>query len=190
MKFIRTYSYNEKLFSTNNLIITRKSRWVHIYDLRPYSVRLIGCYLWCLYLVWITFHKYDQQSWFISLTRVLMKKISITNTFKYSTENCSQYFVDKNLIFVKSFYKLISFRNDLSYDVQLFPGNITSIKKSRFDPDLPTKIIIHGWTHGKDVPWLREMREGWYTISFIILLRELKSVLLRVILFDYLFFIT
>nr|XP_023025845.1 pancreatic lipase-related protein 2-like [Leptinotarsa decemlineata] len=50
-------------------------------------------------------------------------------------------------------------RNDLSINDQIFIGNESSIALSRFDTELPTKIIVHGWTHGKDIPWIVEMRE-------------------------------
>jgi pimeloyl-ACP methyl ester carboxylesterase len=49
--------------------------------------------------------------------------------------------------------------SDLSRDDQLYIDDFESIRDSRFNPDLSTKIIIHGWTHGKDVPWVVEMRE-------------------------------
>ncbi|KYB28534.1 hypothetical protein TcasGA2_TC032516 [Tribolium castaneum] len=51
-------------------------------------------------------------------------------------------------------------RSNFSKDDQLFIGDIGSILNSRFNPDLSTKIIIHGWTHGRDVPWVVEMREA------------------------------
>ncbi|KAJ8941379.1 hypothetical protein NQ318_003632 [Aromia moschata] len=38
--------------------------------------------------------------------------------------------------------------------------DITFFLYERFNSELPTKIIVHGWTHGKDVPWIIEMREG------------------------------
>jgi hypothetical protein len=58
--------------------------------------------------------------------------------------------------------------SDLSRDDQLYIDDFESIRDSRFNPDLSTKIIIHGWTHGKDVPWVVEMREGrlWVTLCF------------------------
>ncbi|CAH2021052.1 unnamed protein product [Acanthoscelides obtectus] len=39
-------------------------------------------------------------------------------------------------------------------------GNRSTLDYSPFDPEIATVIIIHGWTHGKDVPWIKEMREG------------------------------
>ncbi|XP_044270136.1 pancreatic lipase-related protein 2-like isoform X2 [Tribolium madens] len=51
-------------------------------------------------------------------------------------------------------------RSNFSKDDRLFIGDIGSILNSRFNPDLSTKIIIHGWTHGRDVPWVVEMREA------------------------------
>ncbi|RZC40970.1 hypothetical protein BDFB_008360, partial [Asbolus verrucosus] len=44
-------------------------------------------------------------------------------------------------------------------DDQLFIDDLGSIRNSRFKPDLSTKLLIHGWTHGKDIPWVIEMRE-------------------------------
>lgn len=43
---------------------------------------------------------------------------------------------------------------------ELFINNITALEYSAFDKRLPTVFIIHGWSHGKDIPWLIEMRTG------------------------------
>ncbi|XP_048525364.1 pancreatic lipase-related protein 2 isoform X2 [Dendroctonus ponderosae] len=50
--------------------------------------------------------------------------------------------------------------DDLSNPDQIFVDNPSSISDSRFDPDLETKVIIHGWSHNRNVPWLVEMREA------------------------------
>ncbi|XP_045462017.1 pancreatic lipase-related protein 2-like [Harmonia axyridis] len=43
---------------------------------------------------------------------------------------------------------------------ELVVGDNDLLNKSRYDADRPAAIIIHGWTHGKDTPWMIEMREA------------------------------
>ncbi|KAJ8915788.1 hypothetical protein NQ315_004600 [Exocentrus adspersus] len=50
-------------------------------------------------------------------------------------------------------------RSNPTKENQIFIGDKESIHRSRFEPELPTRIIIHGWTHGKNVPAFVEMRE-------------------------------
>ncbi|KAG5898188.1 hypothetical protein JTB14_013230 [Gonioctena quinquepunctata] len=50
-------------------------------------------------------------------------------------------------------------KSDFLRDDRISIGNESSLALSRFNPGVPTKIIIHGWTHGKDVPWVVELRE-------------------------------
>lgn len=47
-----------------------------------------------------------------------------------------------------------------AYDYQIFLNDPNIWDKCSFDPEKPTRILIHGWTHGKDVPWLIEMRQS------------------------------
>ncbi|CAG9824433.1 unnamed protein product [Phaedon cochleariae] len=51
-------------------------------------------------------------------------------------------------------------RDDLEVSDRIYVEDGSSLNKSRFDAYLPTKIIIHGWTHGDNVPWMIEMREA------------------------------
>lgn len=61
----------------------------------------------------------------------------------------------------RHWHDILSFSSDdLSNPDQIFVDNPFSISNSRFDPDLETKVIIHGWSHSRNVPWVVEMREG------------------------------
>lgn len=53
-----------------------------------------------------------------------------------------------------------SFRKNFSKNYEIFIGNSTSFEQTQFNTDEPTIIIIHGWTHGNDTPWVRELAEG------------------------------
>ncbi|KAL1516979.1 hypothetical protein ABEB36_000804 [Hypothenemus hampei] len=57
-----------------------------------------------------------------------------------------------------SFY-LYNYEN-LSDPNLLLVNDPKSIALSRYDRNLKTKFLIHGWSHHKDVPWLTEMREA------------------------------
>lgn len=50
--------------------------------------------------------------------------------------------------------------SDVEIADEIIINDEDSVKNSRFNSSLPTKIIIHGWTHGRKTPWLREMREA------------------------------
>ncbi|KAJ8978855.1 hypothetical protein NQ317_004466 [Molorchus minor] len=56
-------------------------------------------------------------------------------------------------------------RTNLYASDQLFIENKSSLDESKFNPELPTKIIVHGWTHGKDIPWVIEMREAMANVG-------------------------
>ncbi|XP_072397734.1 pancreatic triacylglycerol lipase-like [Diabrotica undecimpunctata] len=50
-------------------------------------------------------------------------------------------------------------RSNLSTPYQLLIGDTYLLQNSKFDPQLSTKIIIHGWTHDKDTPWVQELKD-------------------------------
>lgn len=60
-------------------------------------------------------------------------------------------------------FRLISeifFRSNYAISDELVAGDEDLLNKSRYDADLPSKILIHGWTHSRNTPWMVEMREG------------------------------
>nr|CAH7727031.1 unnamed protein product [Callosobruchus chinensis] len=50
-------------------------------------------------------------------------------------------------------------RSNSSHAHTITIGNESSLSYSPFDPEIATVILVHGWTHGRDTPWLKEMRE-------------------------------
>ena len=48
----------------------------------------------------------------------------------------------------------------LSYD------NIASIRTSRFNKNLPLKVIVHGYANIKTSPWLNEMKEELFKVIY------------------------
>ncbi|CAH0546893.1 unnamed protein product [Brassicogethes aeneus] len=77
-----------------------------------------------------------------------VKKISATRLFD------TEYVPDESDVTFHLYHS-----SDFSEDDELFIDNPKSIKTSKFDPNIPTRFIIHGWTHSRDVPWIIELRE-------------------------------
>ncbi|KAK9881608.1 hypothetical protein WA026_016479 [Henosepilachna vigintioctopunctata] len=50
--------------------------------------------------------------------------------------------------------------SDLDVADELVEGDDELLNNSRYDDSLPTTLLIHGWTHGKDTPWVAQMREA------------------------------
>lgn len=49
---------------------------------------------------------------------------------------------------------------NLTTEYNLYLNDHSSIINSPFNQNLSTKFIIHGWTHGKEAHWVKEIREG------------------------------
>lgn len=43
--------------------------------------------------------------------------------------------------------------------------NIDSIRNSKFNPNLPLKIIVHGYANDIKTPWLDEMRVEFFKVK-------------------------
>lgn len=65
--------------------------------------------------------------------------------------------------------------DDMNYDlytkdnkeqaVSLRVGDTAQLKNSPFNPEWPTKIIIHGWTDNGNTFWLQDVRRNYLSIG-------------------------
>ncbi|XP_044766665.1 pancreatic lipase-related protein 2-like [Coccinella septempunctata] len=51
-------------------------------------------------------------------------------------------------------------RSNFDTSDELVAGDDDLLNRSRYNADWPTTILIHGWTHSRDTPWMVEMREA------------------------------
>jgi hypothetical protein len=55
--------------------------------------------------------------------------------------------------------------------------NKETLKNSKYDANLPLKLVIHGFSNNRSTPWFRELKN--------MLLRKVKSIKLYTILIGY-----